>query len=271
MKLRLTLLAAVLSVCAQSIFAHHVRYTADLKGSTVSPPTGSTALGHVVVIIDEDLHRMQILTEFVGLAGAVTEAHLHGPTAEVFAGTASAITPSPAPSGFPTGITSGTYTSTLFDLESASSYDPAFVAAHGPLVTDSMQAMFDALDTGTAYFDIHTSAFPNGEIRGFVVFVPGDFNDDGIVSAADYVIWKKTEGTIEEGHPADADNSNVVDAADYAIWRENFGSTRHDQHEHNHGNGAGASLAANVPEPSTLALLAIVLGAPRRSRYLCTR
>jgi hypothetical protein len=271
MRLRLILAVAATCICAQSALAHHFRYTADLKGSTVSPPSGSTALGHVVVIIDEDLHTMQILTEFNGLAGAVTEAHLHGPTAEVFAGTADIITPSPAPAGFPTGVTSGNYLSSIFDLESASTFDPAFVAAHGPLVTDPMQAMFDALDAGKAYFDIHTSAFPNGEIRGFVVFVPGDFNDDGIVDAKDYVIWKKVEGTVGEGLPADADNSNVVDDGDYEIWRENFGETRHDQHEHHHGSGAGASLAANVPEPSTLTLLSVALFASRRSRYLCSR
>lgn len=271
MRLRLILAVAAVQICAQTALAHHFRYTADLTGSTVSPPTGSTALGHVVVIIDEDLHTMQILTEFNGLAGAVTGAHLHGPTDEVFDGTADAITPSPAPAGFPTGGTSGNYLSSLFDLESASSFDPAFVAAHGPLSTDPMQAMFEALDDGKAYFDIHTTAFPNGEVRGFVVYVPGDFNDNGIVDAADYVLWKKTEGTIAEGLPADADNSNVVDQEDYLIWRQNFGSTRHDQHEHHHDDGAGASLALGVPEPSAVALLAIGLLAPlsmrQRPRY----
>ena len=264
MNLRTILTLAMACTCAQAAFGHHVRYTADLKGATVSPPSGSTALGHVVVVIDEDLHRMQILVEFSDLVGAVTEVHLHGPTAEVFAGAASAITPSPAPAGFPTGVTSGTYTSSLFDLESASSYDPAFVAAHPPFVTNSMQAMFDALNAGTAYFDIHTTAFPDGEVRGFVVFVPGDFDDDGIVSAADYVLWRNTEGTIEEGHPADGNNSNVVDAADYSIWRANFGGTRHDQHEHHHGHGAGSSTA--VPEPSSLVLLASAFLATARLR-----
>ena len=264
MRLRLILAVAAVHLCAPFAFAHHFRYTADLKGSAVSPPTGSAALGHVVLIVDEDLHTMQILAQFNGLAGAITEAHIHGPTAEVFAGTASIITPSPAPAGFPTGVTSGSYISSLFDLESASSFDPAFVAAQGPLSTDPMQALFDALDAGKAYFDIHTSAFPNGEIRGFVVYVPGDFNDDGLADANDYVIWRKTKGTIGEGHPADANNSNVVDDADYEIWRENFGATRHDQHEHHHGSGA--SLAIAIPEPSTLALIATVLLTPFRQR-----
>ena len=200
-------------MCAPSALAHHFRYTADLKGSTVSPPTGSTALGHVVVIIDEDLHKMQILTEFNGLAGAVTEAHLHGPTAEVFAGTADIITPSPRPPAFPPA----SLRAITFHRSSTSNPRRRLIPRSWPptglSVTDPMQALFDALDAGKAYFDIHTTAFPDGEIRGFVVDVPGDFNDDGVVDAADYVVWQKTEGTIEEGHPADANNSNVVDDA----------------------------------------------------------
>ena len=72
------------------------------------------------------------------------------------------------------------------------------------------------------------------------------------------MIWKKTEGTIEEGNPADGNNSNVVDDADYQMWRENFGKTRHDQHEHHHDHGAGAGQMA-IPEPGSFAITAIAL------------
>ena len=243
-------------MCVPSARAHHSRYTADLKGSTVSPPTGSTALGHVVVIIDFDVHRMQILTEFSGLAGTVTEAHLHGPTDEVFAGTAGTITPLPAPDGFPTGVTSGAYTSASSTSTSRRRTTPRSWLPTGLSSVARCRRLFDALGAGKAYFDIHTTAFPAGEIRGFVVDVPGDFNDDGIVDAADYVVWQKTEGTIGEGNPADADNSSVVDEADYLIWRESFGSTRHDRHEHHHGAGAGQVA---IPEPASFAITAIAL------------
>ncbi|HEY3396012.1 MAG TPA: PEP-CTERM sorting domain-containing protein, partial [Lacipirellulaceae bacterium] len=58
----------------------------------------------------------------------------------------------------------------------------------------------------------------------------GDFNNDGKVDAADYVVWRKTDGT----QPG------------YDEWRTNFGRTS--------GSGAGLD-AAGVPEPSSLLLV----------------
>jgi hypothetical protein len=63
----------------------------------------------------------------------------------------------------------------------------------------------------------------------------GDYNQDGTVDAADYVVWRKTDGT----------------QAGYDTWRANFGATA--------GGGTGAGGAspshAGVPEPATLVLL----------------
>jgi hypothetical protein len=64
--------------------------------------------------------------------------------------------------------------------------------------------------------------------------VPGDFNHDGAVDAADYVVWRKTGGSSD----------------DYNTWRSNFGRTG--------GAGATASaeaLSSAVPEPTALILL----------------
>jgi len=56
-----------------------------------------------------------------------------------------------------------------------------------------------------------------------VLRFPGDYNDNGKVDAADYVIWKATEGdAVARGSGADADGSEVVDDPDYAIWVERF-------------------------------------------------
>jgi probable HAF family extracellular repeat protein len=63
--------------------------------------------------------------------------------------------------------------------------------------------------------------------------LPGDFNNNGVVDAADYVVWRKNPG----GFPADA----------YAIWRAHFGQTA--------PNGAGSITNAAVPEPATAVLL----------------
>ena len=63
--------------------------------------------------------------------------------------------------------------------------------------------------------------------------VPGDFNSNGVVDAADYVVWRKTDGT----------------PAGYNAWRTHFGQTA----------GSGSSTVANaaVPEPSTLVMLVL--------------
>lgn len=81
----------------------------------------------------------------------------------------------------------------------------------------------------------------------------GDFNDDGVVDAADYTVWRDNLGTnhILAGHGDENGNSlNVVDQDDYKIWKANFG------HVHESPSpGSGAATPA-VPEPCTLGLLA---------------
>lgn len=72
--------------------------------------------------------------------------------------------------------------------------------------------------------------------------LPGDFNFDGIVDAADFVAWRK-------GMPADGG---------YNAWRENFGRTLAGQ--------GGMSRPASVPEPTSL-----LLGVLACSRAACRR
>jgi hypothetical protein len=64
--------------------------------------------------------------------------------------------------------------------------------------------------------------------------VPGDYNHNGIVDAADYTVWRDGLGT-------------TYTQADYDVWKSNFG---------NHaGSGSSASANAGIPEPATLLLL----------------
>ncbi|QDU89416.1 PEP-CTERM motif protein [Pirellulimonas nuda] len=87
---------------------------------------------------------------------------------------------------------------------------------------------------------------------------PGDFNEDGLVDAADYSVWRDNLGA-QVGLPNGVDNGGPVGQADYDLWAAGFG-----------GPAAGeAAAGAAVPEPSTLGLLAAgVLGvaALRRKR-----
>ena len=74
--------------------------------------------------------------------------------------------------GFPLGVTSGTYVTTL-DLTLASSFNPAFVSnfAGGSLaVAEALLAA--GLGNNMTYLNIHTMANPGGEIRGQIQAVP---------------------------------------------------------------------------------------------------
>jgi hypothetical protein len=54
--------------------------------------------------------------------------------------------------------------------------------------------------------------------------IAGDFNRDGSVDAADYIIWRKQLGTtVEPGTGADGNGDGVVDHSDHAIWMSNLG------------------------------------------------
>jgi hypothetical protein len=70
--------------------------------------------------------------------------------------------------GFPLGVTSGGM-NTLFDLTLASSFNPAFITSHGGTPAGAEQALLQGLLAGQAYFNIHTSAYAGGEIRGFLM------------------------------------------------------------------------------------------------------
>jgi hypothetical protein len=78
--------------------------------------------------------------------------------------------------------------------------------------------------------------------------VPGDFNNDSKVDAADYVVWRQN-GNTGAGSPLPNDNGLTTQAARFTLWRSAFGNP-----------GAGSGLdAGNVPEPSAIALLALGL------------
>lgn len=73
------------------------------------------------------------------------------------------------------------------------------------------------------------------------VELPGDYNDDGVVDAIDYVVWR------------DARDGGGPSVGSYSEWSTNYGAT-------------SASAGTSIPEPATLALLFFGLAAARLRR-----
>jgi hypothetical protein len=73
---------------------------------------------------------------------------------------------------------------------------------------------------------------------------PGDYNDNGSVDAADYVVWR-------DGGPLQNETLTIgsVTGEDYDEWRAHFGSTA--------GSGSSTGLAGSLPEPTTVCSLMI--------------
>ena len=54
----------------------------------------------------------------------------------------------------------------------------------------------------------------------------GDYNQDGVVGAADYIVWRHPLGeSVASFTSGDGDGSGVIDIVDYDIWRSHFGNT----------------------------------------------
>jgi hypothetical protein len=153
---------------SQSARADTVTYYATLSGAAESPPNASPGTGSATVIVDDVADTMRVLVTFSDLLGTTTAAHIHCCTAVAGAGTAGVATTTPTFPSFPLGVTSGSYDHT-FDLTDASSFNPAFVTANGGTTASAEAALLAGLLAGEAYLNIHTSTFPGGEIRGFLV------------------------------------------------------------------------------------------------------
>jgi len=162
--------ALIGSALALPASATLVVYNANLSGAAESPANASLGTGTSQVTIDTVLNTMRVEVTFSGLSGTVTASHIHCCTAIPGVGTAGVATVTPTFTGFPSGVTAGTYDH-LFDMTQTGSYNPAFITAQGGLA-NAMTVLFAGLNAGTTYLNIHTNVVPSGEIRGFLHAVP---------------------------------------------------------------------------------------------------
>jgi hypothetical protein len=146
-------------------------YSVVLSGPAESTPNASPGFGIGTVEFDNFLNTLTLSLTFSDLLGTTTASHIHAPTTSPFAGAAGVATTTPTFAGFPLGVTSGTYNITL-DLTSASSYNPSYITANGGTTAGAEAALAAAMASGEAYWNIHTTLYGGGEIRGFLVAVP---------------------------------------------------------------------------------------------------
>ena len=77
--------------------------------------------------------------------------------------------------------------------------------------------------------------------------VLGDYNGNGVVDMADYVLWRNG-GPLQN----EVNSLGTVDASDYTAWRARFGNTS--------GSGSSLSAVAAVPEPGSCSLVILAIG-----------
>ena len=150
------------------------------------------------------------------------------------------------------GLGVGTHTDLLIDLTSAHGTGESFNEAFGeagsgsPLIPTHFQLYFNKSSDAplTVYID-------NVRVGMTTAGVPGDYNGNGKVDGADYVVWRN--GGPLQNEVADP---SVISPADYTEWRARFGNIS--------GSGSGLSNSA-VPEPNG-ALLLLFAGAARWAR-----
>lgn len=92
--------------------------------------------------------------------------------------------------------------------------------------------------------------------------LPGDYNEDRIVDAADYVLWRNHVGAATGTLPNDTISSGRVIGKDqYDLWRSQFGAT----------GESGFGTGAVVPEPMTLSLLLTIFVGLFLHRLICCK
>jgi hypothetical protein len=170
-RLAIGLSASVLLFCVGAAQATTIKYAALLSGATEFPSNSSPATGQASVLIDDLTNVMTVNATFSGLLGTTTASHIHCCTAVPFEGNAGVATSVPTFPDFPIGVKAGSYAET-FDLLDPATYNASFVTSHGGSLDSARLAFLDGLASGRAYLNIHTTAFPGGEIRGFLTEVP---------------------------------------------------------------------------------------------------
>jgi alpha-L-fucosidase len=130
----------------------------------------------------------------------------------------------------------------------------------------SLGRAYDELVAGEDLVFRYRAASHSGLILGEVTYddtappiLIGDFNNNGVVDAGDYTTWRDHLGT--NATLANDLTPESIDQSDYDAWKANFGASA--------GGNRAASRVAQVPEPSSMALITFASLAAARFRRRC--
>jgi fibronectin-binding autotransporter adhesin len=123
-----------------------------------------------------------------------------------------------------------------------SSFAPAAGDSFDILDWGSLSGAFSAINLPTLTGLVWNTSqlYTIGVLRVVAPGLLGDYNNNGVVDAADYVVWRKGLGT-------------TYSQADYDVWRAHFGQSA--------ASGSVANVYAAVPEPASLVLLTLAVAA----------
>jgi hypothetical protein len=140
-------------------------------------------------------------------------------------------------------------------------FGSSFLAANGGSLSLGSPINPAMLDDETD-LELEFSVAGIGPIIGGVLFagvapdVPGDYNGNGIVDAADYTVWRDRLGqNVTLLNEVDGVTPGMVTQHDYIEWKARFGNTA------GAGSGSGSSALSTgaVPEPSAGVLVWLAL------------
>lgn len=140
-------------------------FFANLNGDNENPLIVTAGDGTAKIIFDDTAHTLSIDVTFVNLTSFPTAAHIH--CCIGLPGNLGVATMSPSLTGFPIFTRHGAY-SQVFDTTLASTFNTPFIDLNGGTVAGAEAALLAGLWSRQAYFNIHTTFQPGGEIGGFL-------------------------------------------------------------------------------------------------------
>lgn len=151
-----TLLASVAAglMLSAPASAALINFQGNFSASQQVPPNGSPATGTASLVADTVAQTLTVTESFSGLTSPSAAGHIHagapgvnGPIIIAF-------------STFPTGVTSGTFSGV---------FTAANLINQGASGISTFSGLLTTLQASGTYLNIHSVAFPNGEIRAAVV------------------------------------------------------------------------------------------------------